>query len=206
MAKGGAYERVICKELSLWLSSGKAEDWFWRSAASGGRSTVRARIGKSTAGHDGDICATCPAGAVFTSLVTVEVKCGYNKVTLADVFDRPTTLKQQGLEAFFEQTLAAQKRSKAPHWMLIHRRDRREPVVYFGENLFYAWRKRHNTSSPDGLCLDPPLPFFRCQVHIRLKDRDGDRPAYRELNFVAMTWENFRASFDPSIIKWLSRR
>jgi len=39
-AKGASFERDICRRLSLWVSAGKQEDVFWRSAMSGGRSTV----------------------------------------------------------------------------------------------------------------------------------------------------------------------
>ena len=38
--KGGKFERAVCKRLSHWVSAGKHQDLFWRSAMSGGRATV----------------------------------------------------------------------------------------------------------------------------------------------------------------------
>jgi hypothetical protein len=41
--KGGRFERLVCKRLSLWLSKGERDDLFWRSAMSGGRATLQLR-------------------------------------------------------------------------------------------------------------------------------------------------------------------
>lgn len=73
-AKGSAFERKICKELSLWVSHGKREDLFWRSAMSGGRTTVGARKGKDFKKHAGDISATHVDGHKLTDEFFVECK------------------------------------------------------------------------------------------------------------------------------------
>ena len=62
MAKGSVFEREICKELSLWITSGERDDIFWRTAGSGGRATMRKKSGKTTANQEGDVCATDPIG------------------------------------------------------------------------------------------------------------------------------------------------
>lgn len=72
--KGAAFERLICKQLSLWVSAGKSQDCFWRSAMSGGRATVSARKGKLLPRQAGDITATSPEGHALTDWFYVECK------------------------------------------------------------------------------------------------------------------------------------
>jgi hypothetical protein len=72
--KGSAFERKICKSLSLWISKGAREDLFWRSAMSGGRATVGRKGGKDHARHAGDISATSREGHVLTDRWYVECK------------------------------------------------------------------------------------------------------------------------------------
>lgn len=69
-SKGSAFERQVCKDLSLWLSNGKRTDVLWRSAMSGGRATVS--HGKVR--QCGDICAVAPEGHKFCDLWFVECK------------------------------------------------------------------------------------------------------------------------------------
>lgn len=73
-AKGSAFERRVCKALSLWVSAGEREDLFWRSAMSGGRATVGRKQGKDHARHAGDISATSREGHVLTDKWYVECK------------------------------------------------------------------------------------------------------------------------------------
>lgn len=73
-AKGAGFERDICKALSLWITQGKNEDCFWRSAMSGGRATVGKRKGKDLARQAGDITATSPEGHLLTDYWYVECK------------------------------------------------------------------------------------------------------------------------------------
>jgi hypothetical protein len=68
--KGSSFEREICVALSLWLTAGKREDCFWRSAMSGGRATVR----KGAVRQAGDICAVAPEGHVLTDKLYMECK------------------------------------------------------------------------------------------------------------------------------------
>lgn len=72
--KGASFEREICKKLSLWISRGKAEDLLWRSAMSGGRSTVGRKKGKQHSSQAGDISAVDRRGAPFIEAYYVECK------------------------------------------------------------------------------------------------------------------------------------
>lgn len=73
-AKGSAFEREVCKRLSLWVTNGKSEDVFWRSAMSGGRATVGARKGKDLRRQAGDITAVAPEGHSLTERYYIECK------------------------------------------------------------------------------------------------------------------------------------
>ena len=72
--KGGAFERKTCKELSMWISRGKREDLFWRSAMSGGRSTVALKKGKKFKTSSGDVSAIGSLGFHLTDKFLIECK------------------------------------------------------------------------------------------------------------------------------------
>src|SRR5688572_3527363 len=134
MAKGSAFERSICRQLSLWWSGGKHDDLFWRSATSGARATTRAKSGKRTAGHCGDVVATDSSAQPFISFFTVELKRGYNGATPIDLLDGGNHSKRS-FPAMFKQAADARDRAGTPHWLLIHKRDRRAAMVYFDNGL-----------------------------------------------------------------------
>lgn len=135
MAKGSTFERKICKDLSLWWTGGKDDDCFWRSSMSGGRATIRGRKGKRTRGHYGDIAATDRVGELLTSLIAFELKHGYSKDTVHDCLDRPDSLRQQTYEQWIVQARTAARNGRVPHWMIIHRRNRREIFCLFPQEL-----------------------------------------------------------------------
>jgi hypothetical protein len=72
--KGSQFERDICVKLSHWLSNASRNDLLWRSALSGGRSTVAYAKGMTLASQAGDISAVDPLGAPFISKFYVELK------------------------------------------------------------------------------------------------------------------------------------
>lgn len=73
--KGGAFERKICKDLSMLVSSGSRNDLFWRSSMSGGRSTVQfKRTGKAIDTQSGDLSAIHELGMEFSNEFSIECK------------------------------------------------------------------------------------------------------------------------------------
>ncbi len=72
--KGAQFERDVCRELSLWVSHGNQEDVYWRSAMSGGRSTVAALKGKRLTAQSGDISCIHSVGEAFASKFLIECK------------------------------------------------------------------------------------------------------------------------------------
>ena len=72
--KGSAFERKICRELSLWISDGEQDDLLWRSSMSGGTATVGRRKGVKKANMCGDISAIGEKGHLLTNAVVIECK------------------------------------------------------------------------------------------------------------------------------------
>lgn len=194
--KGANFERSFCKTLSLWWSNRERDDLFWRSSMSGGRATIRGRQGKTTAGHCGDICSTHPMSAPLTNLITFELKSGYNKTahvhTLMDIGKKT---KQQMYEAWIEQAVNAAERAGTPHWMLIHRRDGREPFCFIDYTLFQMLKNHQDLFIPE------PVPLMRFDGTFRKKDRTT-----HFLAFYGMKLNHFLFHVEPSdIIKLESK-
>lgn len=72
--KGAGWEREVSVKLSLWVSGGQHEDYYWRSSMSGGRSTVAAKKGKRLAAQAGDISCINPLGSSLTDKFYIELK------------------------------------------------------------------------------------------------------------------------------------
>jgi hypothetical protein len=126
--KGTPYERQICKLLSLWWTNGEKEDVFWRTSNSGGRATVRG----SLKNQHGDVTATDPIGLPLIEKVLIEVKRGYSRDNIQNVFDAfDTTLKEQQYETWFKKCDVDVKAAgiKKNSWIIIVKRDRRADLV-----------------------------------------------------------------------------
>lgn len=193
MAKGGQFERDICRTLSVWWSGGRHDDLLWRTSNSGGRATVRGRQGKRTTGHCGDICSTHKSSLPLVKAITFELKRGYSKASVAQLLDRPETAAQQTFEEFIEQAVSAGRRAGTPYWMIIHKRDKRGTMVYFPVSLF------------DGLvdmgCLFSGATGGYLAADYKLKDKSWDR-----VKLVFMAIETFLKGVSPQDIKLLSQR
>lgn len=112
-AKGSAFERQICKDLSLWITKGARDDCLWRSAMSGGRATVSGRKGKGIAHAAGDICAIHPDGHRLINDYFVECK-SYKDLKYSQL----VTSNKGPVVDFWEQArLQARENKKLP--MLI---------------------------------------------------------------------------------------
>jgi hypothetical protein len=133
VAKGGSYEREICRDLTAWWTGDELKDViFWRTSQSGGRATERQKRGKHVGSSQvGDVTAIDPDGMPLTRLVTIEIKRGYPDAHLGELLDKGTRYKgPTPLESFLLQTIAAAQRANTPWWMLIHRRDHKAAMVY----------------------------------------------------------------------------
>ena len=130
--KGSSFERDVAKRLSAWWTRKGNVDCLWRSAMSGGKATV---TGSSVG--TGDLVAVNPDGNGLVQRVCFELKRGY---PMADWFSivessRTSTI----IKGFVEQAKTSAKLGGCPMWCIIHKRDRRVPLVIFdggfGEQL-----------------------------------------------------------------------
>lgn len=72
-AKGGAFERLICRKLTEWITGKPKPEIFWRSATSGAKATVEHKAGRDS--HmGGDLVTIHPKGQPFIDQFSVELK------------------------------------------------------------------------------------------------------------------------------------
>lgn len=140
MAKGSQFERDTCRQLSLWWTNNVRDDVFWRTSQSGGRATTRAKAGRAleAKGAYGDVTNIDPVGAPLIDRVSIELKRGYSRYSIQDLLDA-----KSGPNNLFEQFVAQARRdaeASGRTWMLVWRRDRREPVIVCDEGLLTALR------------------------------------------------------------------
>jgi hypothetical protein len=148
MPKGSRYEREVCTDLSYWWSDGERDDIFWRTAGSGARATQRNRVGKTTPGQHGDVAAIDPDGRAFTAVVTVSLKRGWSRYTLHDLLDRPAWARMPEWEKWIMEAELDAQAAGTPYWMIIAKRDRREPLLV----------------APSALLDQIPLLVARCRI------------------------------------------
>lgn len=131
--KGNAFEREICKKLSLWWSGNTRDDLFWRTDTSGGRATSRGKKGLNTSGQYGDICSRDGLGDPLTRFFTFELKRGYNNFSLMDLIDTKEVNNALYMK-WINKAIETRKSAKSVEWAIIVRRNRREELVIMSLN------------------------------------------------------------------------
>lgn len=137
-SKGSAFERSCCHTLSEWWTQDLKEprsDIFWRTSGSGARATTRRKGGNKTANSHGDIMALDPIGQPFLDVFTVEIKRGYSRSTIVDMLDKPKGAATQVYESWIQQAIASQQAAGSLYWLLVIKRDKREPLVFYDSGL-----------------------------------------------------------------------
>ncbi len=127
-AKGGDFERLICRLLTKWITGEEKPEIFWRSATSGAKATQDAKAGhKSKMG--GDIVAIDEQGQWFTNAFSIECKNRADYGNLDQLL-----LKRGEFLKWWEQTCKdADRADKAP--LLIFKRVRGQVLVAYQEDL-----------------------------------------------------------------------
>lgn len=177
--KGNPFERWLCDRLSLWWLGRPGRRVFWRTSGSGATATVRGRKGLH-ANHCGDLCSIDPCSAAFCQLLVVECKRGYNGATVQDLLDKPANRVYEG---WFQQAEEACRNADAFSWLLVVKRDQREPVVFYPRELGAEIAARFR----------PIIPIWQTLVF-----RD------EKTETVATTLETFLAHVTPEHIKRLA--
>lgn len=183
--KGSAFERKMCKELSLWWTHGKRADIFWRSAGSGSRATHRGKRGLATANSYGDISATDMDGLPLLDLAVISLKNGYAKCHLSAMLDKPNKKIVFELEKWLKEVKVCWRSAGSYAWMIIHRRTARATVVYMPWQLFNQLQKAVGT-----LPLAP---------HVEAMDKNLR-------GFVVMRLETFLKAITPEVVKRIIKR
>lgn len=159
MAKGFDFERWISVTLSEWWTDGERDDIFWRSTTSGARATSRHKKGKRTAGSTGDIAAIDPVGYPLMELVLLEAKRGYNHDSIHDAFDG---MALQQFEKWYAKIRKGQEINQAPYWLLIWKRDRKNPMIWMPQDFFNALRA-------EGCQLHDTIPQMRLTLQMEVE-------------------------------------
>ncbi len=131
--KGSAFERSVCKLLSLWLSGGVRDDLLWRSAMSGGRATVSLKAGKCVKTGVGDIVAVDQDGFMLTDKFVIECK-SYSRLYFSSLISSMAPSKQC-IRYFWEKVeLDASKHNKLP--MLIAKQNKLPTLVLMPVHVY----------------------------------------------------------------------
>ena len=133
-AKGAAFERYVCKHLSKWVSEGKRDDVFWRTAMSGGRATIGRKVGKMRESQAGDVGAVDALGHRLLQLFFIECKC------YRDLGYTAFTHSSGGfLQTFWnEAVISAGRYKRFP--LLIARQNARKTIVLVPMSFYEAGR------------------------------------------------------------------
>ena len=129
-SKGSAFERKICKMLSLWFTENVRDDIFFRSASSGAMATQRFKKGKTTSGQTGDITSTNSEGIEFINKFSIELK-SYKDFSLDFLVYKNKSL----IHAWWEQCKGdAERESKSP--LLIIKKNNKPEIIIFRCSLY----------------------------------------------------------------------
>lgn len=196
--KGSVYERLFCKELSLWWSKGLRDDIFWRTAQSGGRATIRKRKGMATADSYGDITAIRREGKVLTKKTFFELKRGYTGkkgttrqeyISITNLLDWPDPSKKKGDPVLIEWWNEAQLKRKScgrKRAFVVFRRDRKVGCIVMSRAVFDFLEKKN------GLLMCPP---YYAYSHIQMKDKRN-----RPISLMVLRVEDFFKWCDPATL------
>ncbi len=125
--KGSSFERQVCRDLSKWITYGRRDDLFWRSAMSGGVATVGKKAGIDRAAQSGDISAISDGGFFgeeagrFIGKVSVECKF------LSDYKMARLIEESSGLLA--DAILQSRKAAGKNRWSMVVAKSNRRPVI-----------------------------------------------------------------------------
>ena len=114
--KGSGFERLIAKDLSLWISKGQRNDIFWRTHSSGSLGTNRrCKL------EYGDIMAIDDAGKPLTDKYNIECRCG-KFIKIADLVYKTGNMMQ-----FLEEGIRnATESGRRPVWIF---REHSKPIM-----------------------------------------------------------------------------
>lgn len=199
MAKGGDFERDICKYLSMWVTRQARDDIFWRTAGSGARATNRMKKKMTTADSAGDMMSIAKYGKPYTDQAIWEFKRGYGGVRskskrkrkpsqTVDPLSILDNLKSQKtkplLQEWWTKISKERRRHKRKFAFLIFKRDRKDICISMTQRTFNYIENKNRV-------------FLRKKISLRMYG----------YNIVIMRLDNFCKWCDPQKTfvtkKWL---
>ncbi len=130
--KGADFERLICRELSLWISRGARADLFTRNKASGGAFTTAMRRRDAEHGQPGDIAPTEIEALEFTRIFAIECKHYRNLELISYMHDvRAKSLLGQII------ALAKRQAKHAKRHFIVIAKENNRPTWAIGDFSFY---------------------------------------------------------------------
>jgi hypothetical protein len=147
MAKGGEYERDICKYLSMWVTRQMRDDIFWRTAGSGARATARMKKNMTTADSAGDMMAIAKYGKPYTDQAIWEFKRGYGgerskrkpseQIDPLAVLDNPKRMKRKPiLNEWWTKITKEKNRHQRKFAFIIFKRDFKDHCIVMSQRTF----------------------------------------------------------------------
>lgn len=156
--KGASFEREVCVLLSKWVTHGKREDVFWRSAMSGGRATIGHRKGKIHSAQVGDISAIHPDGHHFINAFAPECKF------YADLEWRGLLTNRGKIVQFWEE-ICKQANNHNKHPFLVARQNRMPTYICLSKAGIHALRLSYDDAyvicNPLDMYVIPADHFFK---------------------------------------------
>jgi hypothetical protein len=129
--KGSSFERLVCRELSLWITDNAFDSIFTRNIISGGQFTNRIKSGHAEHGQPGDVMARDPLANEFLSLFLVE--CKFHKDIHLDTYIFDTSGRSPLAKIIAKCRMEAEQHEPSLSPILIVKQNRQDPFILLGE-------------------------------------------------------------------------
>lgn len=136
MAKGGSWERDVCKFLSKWINGTEKPYVFWRGAGSGAVFTKNNLVGERFAG---DVYHVREEGKFLTDKFVIECKCGYKEAS----FNKHLKYnKSDPIRDFWHQVINDALNTDKQPMLVFKKKGYTTPWVGISHSIFY--KLEHN--------------------------------------------------------------
>lgn len=196
--KGSSFERLLCRQWSLWWTGGSRDDIFWRTSGSGSRATSRRKTGKKDKWNHGDMRPDDPRGFALCSSWCFEFKF-YQRYDIKGVLHHVSG-KSDWLQWWAKITDEAQSVGRAP--ILITKQNAGVPIIWFRTiewNLLkiVTWRLQQLSNIR--------LRIIKQKVRVLLQgQKKKSKTIHLKTHSVfGITIDDFFSSVDPGVLKAL---
>jgi len=132
-AKGGGFERLMCRAWSKWWTNERRDDIFWRTSGSGSRATTRGKKGIEDKWNHGDMKPDDPEGFMLCTHWCFEFK-NYKKYDIKGVLHRVNE-HHDWLKWWAKIVDEAAAINRAP--ILVTKQNAGVPIIWFHERTWF---------------------------------------------------------------------